>query len=237
MLRLILLVLLCLICLLSREPDASAAVSCAVTITSPANGATIGSPFTLVVQDVCPAGTVFFNRLYYDGTTFDFHGNSIVLPAVPDGSYWLGVIAWDPTGLIKYGTSAGVTIQVTNGVAMVTPAPSPTITPTPAPTITPVQNPTAVQTPGGAAITITAPAANSNVNSGIVPIAATWSGPLGSTAEIIIDHAGSGIGYSNTSPVTASWNTSQLANDFGTIYYCRSDRKQWRHPRDEYSHS
>ena len=72
------------------------------------------------------------------------------LPVMPNGSYGVGVIAWDPTGLIKLGQSALITIQVANGTATPTPTPVVSATPTPSASPTPSSvQPLGVVAPSG----------------------------------------------------------------------------------------
>jgi hypothetical protein len=82
-------------------------------------------------------------------TTFQFDTNpySWDTTTLPDGTYGMVAIAWDPTGLVKEGVSANVTIMIANGT---------TTTPTPTPALSVSSAPTPTQTPApsaGASVT------------------------------------------------------------------------------------
>jgi hypothetical protein len=140
----------------------TAQAACAVSITSPVNGATVSGTITVRVSDACTAGfTNHFNRLYFDRKTYDI-GSSLSLDTtkLPDGIYWAGDITWDPTGLIKYGTAHGITFNIQNGAPTPIPTPAPTSTPTPVPTSTPPAQ--------GCNVSITSPIQNAVVSGTLV---------------------------------------------------------------------
>ena len=93
----------------SSEPQSS----CNPTLTAPRADATLSGTTTVVVSTAgCSGG---FARLYFGSTTFDGDGNfSIDTTSIPNGSYLLGAIYWDPTGLIKEGNAAAVPVTVKN---------------------------------------------------------------------------------------------------------------------------
>ncbi|HEV3111729.1 MAG TPA: hypothetical protein VGY99_14675 [Candidatus Binataceae bacterium] len=112
---------------------------CTVTITSPASNSTISGTVPVFITNLCQPGTPgVFDRVYVSSTTFDFATNpySWDTTTIPDGTYGMVAIAWDPTGLIKEGVSANVTITIANG-GVTTPTPGGSGSSVPTPTQTP----------------------------------------------------------------------------------------------------
>jgi hypothetical protein len=113
---------------------------CTVTITAPANNATVSGTVLVSIAETCQPGTPgTFYRVYVGGITFQFVGPTYEWDTtnVPDGATGMTAIAWGPTGLIKEGETS-INITIANGVATSTPTVNVTTTPVATPTPMPV---------------------------------------------------------------------------------------------------
>ena len=160
-----------------------------LSITSPANGATIAGTVTITTQ----IGTgVSWINVYVDGNylasspPLSFSWNST---SVPNGSHTIAARAYNTTG--AQVATASVTVNVQNGDA----TPTPTATATPSPTATPTPTP---------AVKITAPINGASV-SGTVSIVTQVSSAV-SWINIYID----GNYFASSPPYTFSWNSTTV---------------------------
>jgi hypothetical protein len=192
----------------------------AVTITAPANVATVSGTVSIATQ---VSSSVSWINVYIDGNyfasspPFNFSWDST---KVPNGTHNISARAFSSGGT-QVG-AASVSVTVANGVPTPTPTitatPTPTITPTPTatptatitstptPTITP--SPTPTPTP---AVKITAPVNGQSV-SGTVSIVTQVSSAV-SWVNIYID----GNYFASSPPYTFSWNSTTVPNGSHTI--------------------
>lgn len=151
-----------------------------VTICSPANGATVSSPVTVIAatRDTNP---VSFIQAYVDGVakvtqSGGFLNAQIVMTT---GTHRLTVQAKDSTGVIFKQT-----INITVGTGGPTPTPTPTPTPAPSPTPTPTG---CVAGPTSPSVTICSPLNGAVVSSPVHVVAATRDSVTVSFMQIYID--------------------------------------------------
>jgi hypothetical protein len=114
---------------------------CQVTIAAPANNSTVSGTVAVSIDNSCTGNLSVFDRVYVFNTgTFQFSSSPYFwdTTSIPNGTYTIVAIAWDPTGLIEEGISADVSLTIANGAAATQPTPTPAKpTPTPAPTSSP----------------------------------------------------------------------------------------------------
>jgi hypothetical protein len=132
-------------------------VACAVTLLSPATGASISRIVPVSVNDTCTGGSYSFNALYVTSAggvtnTYWFAQNSgsfsLDTTQFANGQYHMDVIAWNNTATVKYGQTAQDSIvTVANAAVSPTPSARPTATPSKTPTLTRTPAPTARPTP------------------------------------------------------------------------------------------
>jgi Bacterial Ig domain len=180
----------------SPTPTATATpTSGQVTITSPANGATVSGTVSIAAQYSSPVSWLNF---YVDGnwvassppSTFSWSSTGVA-----NGQHTIAVNGYNNSNVLVANTS--VTVNVQNGAG-----PTPTVsTPVPTPTPTPAGTPT----PTGS-VKITSPASGATV-SGTVSIVVQYTSPV-SWLNFYID----GNWVASSPPYTMSWNSTSVAN-------------------------
>ncbi|HLH75693.1 MAG TPA: Ig-like domain-containing protein [Candidatus Binataceae bacterium] len=206
-------------------PTATPAI---VTITAPANGATVSGSISIVVSEPSPPPGSWVN-IHIDGNylasspplTFTWDTTSVA-----NGQHTIDAQVKNSSGQL-YITSITVTVdnQGATPTATATQAATPTptattmatATPTLAPTATPTgteaitATPTSTATP--AIVTITSPANGATVVGTISIVVSEPSPPAGSWVNIHID----GNYLASSPPLTFSWNTTSVPDGQHTI--------------------
>jgi hypothetical protein len=107
----------CNVCVPSLHAQTSSGLqsSCNPTFTGPRADSMLSGTTSVALSTAgCSGG---FARLYLGSATFDGDGNfSIDTNSIPNGSYLLGAIYWDSTGLIKEGSALPLPVTVNNAV-------------------------------------------------------------------------------------------------------------------------
>ena len=173
----------------------------AVTITSPANGATVSGTVSVAVGI---SGTANWVNFYVDGTwvaSSPPYTLSWSSTGVSNGLHSISVNGYNTSNALV--ATASITVNVKNGVS---PTPTPTVAPTPPPTATPAPTPT----PGGG-VTISAPKSGATV-SGTVSITAVTTAPV-----VWVNFYIDGNWMVSSPPFTASWSSTGVANGQHTI--------------------
>jgi hypothetical protein len=95
----------------SSSPSTSSGGSC-VTFISPGAGSTVRGIITISLSENC-AGAVF-NRFYVGNMHYDFGGTTYQwdTTTLPNGTYALGLIAWN--GFVNEGTAMGGPVTISN---------------------------------------------------------------------------------------------------------------------------
>jgi len=175
-----------------------------LTITSPANGATVSGTVSIAAQYSSPVSWLNF---YVDGTWVASSPPSTMAwnsTGVANGSHSVTVNGYNSSNALV--ATAGISLNVQNGVTTATPTRTPTITATFTQTPTPAPTPT----PSGT-VKITSPASGATV-SGTVSIVAQYASPI-SWLNFYID----GTWVASSPPATMSWNSASVANGSHTI--------------------
>jgi hypothetical protein len=190
----------------NRTPTPTATATPAsgqVTITSPANGATVSGTVSVAAQYAAPVSWLNF---YIDGTwvassppaTLSWNSASVA-----NGSHSVTVNGYNNSNALV--ATASISVSVQNGV-------TPTATPTRTPTVTVTRTPTPAPTPTpSGSVKITSPASGATV-SGTVSIAVQYSSPV-SWLNFYVD----GTWVASSPPYTMSWNSATVTNAQHTI--------------------
>jgi chloramphenicol 3-O-phosphotransferase len=180
-----------------------------VTITSPANGATVRGTITIATSE---SSDVSWINVFVDNVWVASNPSSASPPfsvtwnstTVADGSHTVSVTGYNSSNAAI--ASASINISVQNHSATPTPTPTPRPTPVPSPA------PTSAST----FITITAPANGATVN-GTITIATSESSNV-SWINVYVDGGWVASNPSNSSPpYSVSWNSATEANGSHTV--------------------
>ncbi|MFZ0680841.1 Ig-like domain-containing protein [Candidatus Binatus sp.] len=171
-----------------------------VTISSPANGATVSGTVSIAVQYAAPVSWLNF---YVDGNwvassppyTLAWSSSSVA-----NGLHSISVNGYNTSDALVATTS--ISLNVKNGSSPTpAPSPTPTVAPTPPPTSTPAPTPT----PAGG-VSITSPKSGATV-SGTVSVVVQNVAPV-SWVNFYID----GNWVASSPPYTFAWNSTGVSN-------------------------